>query len=456
MSDSFLSRISPPKPERPASTGPLTVPNDAYTAAAFKAEIQNVENAPEGTRNHQLFASTCALAEFCNSGTLSEDAVRQAMTDAGRTAGLDDLEIERTIQSAFDKTQGIARMIPAASVPAAEKVAENTPSVREAALSSRLLTPSAMRELPAPTPLIENVLDCGTTAMLYANWGSGKSFVALDWAACVATGKRWQGRYTEQKRVLYVIAEGAYGFSKRIQAWEAAWKTPLKDDQIAFLPVPVNLMSSDVDRLVEDVAAGGFGLVVLDTLARCTVGADENSSQDAGIIVDAMTRVVNATPERRGVVLCCHHTGKNGQTSRGSSAFEAGMDSVYFLEKSGSTLNLECKKRKDGPDSDRHTLMLQSSGDSCIVQAISGEQRATDGAEAVSLLKRIFSEMFASGGVGHSDLKTVAAEHGMSSSVLYRAKEQLIREGWISVSPGARPHYEMSEHAKAWMTKRTP
>jgi len=81
-----------------------------------------------------------------------------------------------------------------------------------------LLNRTALKALPDPEPLVDGVLDQGTVALLYGKWGSGKSFIALDWAASVATGRAWQGRSTEQRRVLYVAAEGAFGFKGRVDA----------------------------------------------------------------------------------------------------------------------------------------------------------------------------------------------------------------------------------------------
>jgi AAA domain len=58
--------------------------------------------------------------------------------------------------------------------------------------AAKLLTRSDLRALPKPEPLIGNVLDQGTTALLYGTWGTAKTFIALDWAASVATGRDWQ------------------------------------------------------------------------------------------------------------------------------------------------------------------------------------------------------------------------------------------------------------------------
>lgn len=90
---------------------------------------------------------------------------------------------------------------------------------RREAIASRVVDREALSRLPKPTPMIGETLDRGNVAMLAGMWGSAKSFVALDWAACIATGKPWQGRRVDRGRVLYVIAEGAQGLSVRLDAW---------------------------------------------------------------------------------------------------------------------------------------------------------------------------------------------------------------------------------------------
>lgn len=298
--------------------------------------------------------------------------------------------------------------------------------------------------MPDPQPLIENVLDQGTTALLYGKWASSKSFIALDWACSVASGRPWQGRVTKQAPVLYVVAEGVAGFARRLDAWEVGWQTKLQDEWIRFLPMSVNLMTREVDALTDLIASGGYGFIVLDTLARCMVGGDENSARDAGIIVDAITEMMYATPNRRGVVLGVHHTGKDGRTLRGSSAFESGVDTVYFTERDGQAVALRRTKRKDGPEGDAHNLHLTdiAGTESCVVDAM-GENLGENDAESVALLRRIFSELFSQTGVSNVELRNVSAEHGMSQSTFYRARAELLKEGWITnTATGARAFFE--------------
>ena len=429
----------------------MVPPSDSYAAAALKGEVDNVERAPEGTRNHQLFSSSAALFELVNAGALESQTVWTSMTDAGRTAGLEELEIERTIRSAETKTDGVARMVPERpeKPSPASSIGKNVdvPERADSPLGNLLLSPSGLRDLPEPEPLIENVLDQGTTALLFGRFGSMKSFTALDWACCVATGKSWQGRAAKRSRVLYVVAEGISGFAPRVDAWEAGWRTKIDDDSMRFYPRPVNLLGRDVDMLANEIEAGGYGLVILDTLARCMVGGDENSAKDAGIVIDSMTHLMHSTPDSRGVILALHHAGKGG-VLRGSSAFEGGVDTVYQSEADGMTITLKRTKRKDGPKDDYHRLRLTPTmgTGSCIVQQTSDTGAGSD---TVVMLKKIFVRMFSETGVSHMELRTIVAEQGMSHTDFGSARARLIEENWLMNSgTDTRPFWRMTDYAK--------
>src|SRR5687768_9638876 len=64
------------------------------------------------------------------------------------------------------------------------------------------------------------MVEAGAQGVIYGPSGEGKSFVALDWALSVATGRDWQGHATKKGTVLYVVAEGGRGIKKRIAAWK--------------------------------------------------------------------------------------------------------------------------------------------------------------------------------------------------------------------------------------------
>jgi len=308
-------------------------------------------------------------------------------------------------------------------------------------LAGLLLTRSALRDLPDPQPLIDNVLDQGTIALLYGKWGTGKSFIALDWAASIATGRNWQGRVTEQRRGLYVAAEGAYGLKARTDAFEIGWQREIADDQLSVLPKPVNLARAvEVSNLKALIEWGGYGFVVIDTLARCMVGADENSARDCGEVVDVLHQLRECTPGGRGVILGVHHSGKDGRTFRGSSVFEAGADTVYSINLDGAVILLDREKRKDGPIVDLHRLKLApvDGTKSLVVESHGGETHD----DRAGLLLSHFESHFAATGASGSQLRDVV---DIPKATFYRALSDLVKRGDIvNTGTDKRPFYKLA------------
>lgn len=315
--------------------------------------------------------------------------------------------------------------------------------------AGHLLTRSALRDLPSPQPLIGGVLDQGTCALLYGHRATFKSFIAFDWNASVGTGRDWQGRRTEQRRGLYVAAEGAHGYPGRFDAWEAGWRRPIDDGAVDLLPRPVNLMvPAEVANLGALIDWGGYGFVVLDTTARCTLGGDENSAKDMGLVVDRLYYLLDKTPGRRGVILAVHHTGKDGKTLRGSSALEAGVDTVYSATRDGAVVTLNREKRKDGPELDRHLLRLDpiAGTDSCCLKAAHGETTG-ETAERTAALRLIVSHHFVSTGATGAELRRLAVDDGtMSRASYYRALTDLVESGYlVNTGTDKRPFYKVND-----------
>jgi hypothetical protein len=308
-------------------------------------------------------------------------------------------------------------------------------------MAGLLITRSGLLNLPDPEPLIDNVLDQGTVSVLYGKWGTGKSFIALDWACSVATRRPWQARTTEQRKVLYVAAEGAFGLKGRVHAWEVGWRTPIPDGTIDIYPRPVNLLNSaEVANLIALIGWGGYSFIVIDTLARCMVGADENSAKDCGEVVDALHRLRQATPDGRGVVLGVHHTGKDGKTFRGSSVFEAGADTVYAVTLDGTDIVLDREKRKDGRVLDVHRLQLDrlEGTESCVVNVSRGVGISD---RCDQLLSHFLSHF---GDIGATPTQLIETS-GMAKNTVYRALADLRERGeLINTGTDKRPFYKLA------------
>src|SRR5690606_28789435 len=159
---------------------------------------------------------------------------------------------------------------------------------------------------------------------VYGPSGCGKTFLALDWALHVATGSYWHGNRVEAGPVLYIAAEGVAGIGRRVKAWLSHNRIYdlSRHHPIHWLPEAVNVAEpASVWGLIEVAEELQPALIVIDTLARAIVGADENSAKDMGEVVARLDQLRRAT---RACVLLVHHTGKDTSAgARGSSALRA-------------------------------------------------------------------------------------------------------------------------------------
>jgi RecA-family ATPase len=300
------------------------------------------------------------------------------------------------------------------------------PDLKDGRLYRLIRTRAGLDSLPDPSPLIDDTLDTDTLAVLAGPWGTCKTFLALDWAASTATGTSWNARAVKPGRVLYVATEGVHGLRARVHAWEQDHAA--KATKLDFLPVPVDLAGRrsghDVDELAAIVADQKYALVVFDTLARCLIGADENSARDVGEAVDALDRIRRASG---ACVLAVHHMSKpnaNGaRTVRGSSALEGAADTVYTLAGAPLQLTMERTKRKDGPTPDRVSLRLEQASESAVLKII---PETILGLDAESHLVRVMRDHFALTGASATMLRDVAE---LPKTTFYRALQSLVRQG---------------------------
>lgn len=191
-----------------------------------------------------------------------------------------------------------------------------------------LLTVKALLALPPPQWLIEGCIEKNSLAALYGQSGTGKSFVALDWALSVATGKPWLNKVpVAQAPVVYIAAEGGRSIQKRVSAWMSHYRRyDLEAVQFAIKPLYIR-DPDEIGELFEVLDQQDLfpGLLVIDTLSQSFGPGDENS-MDMQDFVGAVTDLRN---ERQMAVLIVHHTNALGARERGHSSFRAGMDHMF-------------------------------------------------------------------------------------------------------------------------------
>ena len=222
-----------------------------------------------------------------------------------------------------------------------------------------LLSVDDVLALSDPEWLIEGMVEVGAQGVVYGPSGEGKTFVVLDWALSIATGRSWKGRAVKKGPVVYVVTEGGRGIRKRIEAWRQ--EAGVQEIEQAFFVLEAVQLKTDEDyrTLVRRIEARNLkpALIVLDTFARCFVGGDENTSKDVGEFMDASRRLQQ---ELDSAILLVHHTGKDGKDERGSSALRAAADVMFKVSQdSHGLIRVENDRQKDDEETAIEPLELK-------------------------------------------------------------------------------------------------
>jgi hypothetical protein len=299
-------------------------------------------------------------------------------------------------------------------LPEVEK--EPTPK-REKPAPFRVTFENEMDNEPAIEWLIPNVLQRRSTMMVVGMKQSYKSFLALDMALAVATGRETFGvKPTHAGPVLYAALEGLRGIkTDRRHAWRMARGI---EGQIPFATckAPHVANNAECQEFISSVLAAfpkGIELIVLETVNKMMLGLDENSAKDAALLTNFMDELV----EHLGcaVVVIHHKSDKaNAADVRGSSAFEANVDQVLQVDadRTSVTLTARLTKMKDGEPRDLpwHFRGAQS-GPSMALSLLSVGEHAE---------VRRGRDPFSPGAVGGAlkQLKAVGLDRGVTTNVL--------------------------------------
>jgi len=210
-------------------------------------------------------------------------------------------------------------------------------------------------QLPAKQWLLEQVFGAGDLCMLYGPPGTGKTFVAIDMIFALCLGQRWAGRFDVSRpaAVAYCAGEGTGGLPQRFAAASEFYGVSELPNFTFFATTPQlhpkAATAETIRQFIHDWQAregGPLDLLVVDTFHSAIMGAEENSATDTGLILGALKLAQKALG---CTVMLLHHTNKNGQQERGSSALRGAMDSMIGIAECGHKFLLSCEKLKDGP-----------------------------------------------------------------------------------------------------------
>lgn len=263
--------------------------------------------------------------------------------------------------------------------------------------------------------------------MVYGPTESAKTFLVLDLALCIATGRPWCGSKVEQGTVAYILAEGRGQIAQRCLAWQSANDVDEIPDTFKILPEPQSLVDPNILKTLLNQLESWDPkpkLVVVDTLAWCLAPGDENSTQDMSTFVSALGLIrdtLNCT------VLVVHHTGRNLKFERGSTALRGAVDTAIKITRKKDVILAQCDKQRDGQRFEDLTLRLVSYEDSAALLPSGISRRTT------STAGLLINALKAAGPDGSSPLAWRQATK-LAKRTFYRHVKELLDAGMIRKS----------------------
>ena len=187
----------------------------------------------------------------------------------------------------------------------------------------RFVDRDGIEEIAPPNWLIRDTAPEGGYMMMFGAPGTFKTFIALDVALSVASGRSETpyGKVEASGAALFAVGEGRSNHRARITAWEQVHNGGKKVRNFV-LADPVPSVTEDWATFIEGALKlhpEGYKIVVIDTVGRSMQGADENTQKDASLLtkrVETLQRQLGAT------VLALHHTG-HGNTDREKGSVES-------------------------------------------------------------------------------------------------------------------------------------
>jgi hypothetical protein len=226
--------------------------------------------------------------------------------------------------------------------------------------------------------LVKKLIPETGTGLLPGQWGTYKTFVALDLAGAVMAGTTFAGHAVKRRGgVLFIAVEGREEIPIRLEALNQAKCG--KAERLPFFcldDIPRLLERGAADRIAADANAVAaemqqrFGLplalIVLDTVAAGAGYAKSGDENDAALAQRIMHTLARISKLTGAFVLAVDHFGKAVETgTRGSSAKESFADVVLALlgekELSGGVKNsrMAARKRRGGPSGEEFAFSTQ-------------------------------------------------------------------------------------------------
>lgn len=207
-------------------------------------------------------------------------------------------------------------------------------------------------DLPDPVWTVEGLILERSLAMLYGPPKSFKTFLALDLALCISTGRPFHGHAVVPGRVTYVAAEGHAAETRdRVMAWcrENGVEPGSLEGRFDLVIVGVRLDREDSIKEFLTLDQSPRDVTFFDTLNRNMEG-HESDTQDMTKVVGGCDRVRR---ELNTAVVIVHHTGVNQERERGSTVLRGAVDTRLKVTRKAGVITLLVEDQRAGPDGEQ-------------------------------------------------------------------------------------------------------
>ena len=158
-----------------------------------------------------------------------------------------------------------------------------------------LLDDVHLLDMPDVREIVQGFIPDRGLIVLWGAPGIGKSTLALDLALSVASGRPWLTGRTSAAGAGCLCRGGGGVINSSLASKHGKRRKAFPLDQsLHFYVVPQAVQlpdAADMDRLIAAITPLAPVLVVFDTLARCSVGIDENAVQDMGRVIASAGRM---------------------------------------------------------------------------------------------------------------------------------------------------------------------
>lgn len=323
-------------------------PDNAYSVEEFPDPTQFVEPAAAPVEPEPIAAGTLSdlSRRFLDSGYLIPGRGRRdtiytvacdmrarewrqgdaeaAILSRARSLGLtadDLLDLPRQIGNAFAKER----------TPILGRAEDAQPVVEQ-------IKPIGIRELLGKhtelrRPIIHKVLRSGETMNIIAAPKTGKSWMVLDLAMCVATGRPWFNRFQVEKAPVLLIDNELHDETLAGRIKTVADAKGIKIDaldgmmEVRSLRGELQSFAQLEQSLFKDMKPGQYAMIIFDAFYRFNTedGADEN---DNGYMASVYNRLDKLAKSLDCCLVCIHHTSKGNQSDKAVTDVGAGAGSM--------------------------------------------------------------------------------------------------------------------------------